>query len=233
MINRIFILLAFFTLYSCRNYESKKYITIENDAINDIIRQLINYDYLIKMNDFDTTNIKILLTSSLGTDIVSINEPSRMEWVWTHVNGVKLPDTVIKAKEKRYEEAFKKYRRQESLFAPLQNGKLKKRIFDYQFEYSNLQVELIPECPDKFEELKQSEYYDTFSRWLYSKCSELKENEYGFLYISRIIFNRCFDKGYLSYEFWCGEGCWWTGNIEIIKVNGKWEVSREFSGEIA
>ena len=230
MINKIFVLLVFSSLYSCRNYDSEKYITRENEAINDIIRQLIYYDEMVKMNNFDTTNTKILLTSSLGTEIYNMREP---DGFIIAINGVRLPEPEIEERRKKYEENYKEYKKIQNLFAPLTKGKIKKRILDYKFEYSNLQVELIPECPDKSEELKQSEYYDTFSSWLYSMCSELKENEYGFLYISRIIFNRCFDKGYLSFEFWCGQGCWWSGNIEIVKINGKWEISVEFAGGIA
>jgi len=206
MKNKLFILLALLSLYSCRNYESKEYITIENGAINDIIRQLINYDDMVKWNDFDTTNTKILLTSTLGTDIMNIDEPGDFD---RYFNINRIKDSEMEYYKKLYSEMVKNHKKEREAFAPLTKGKLKERIFDYQFEYSNLQIELIPDC------------------------SELKENEYGFLYISRIIFNRCFDKGYLSYEFWCGEDCYWSGNIEIIKVNGKWEMSEEFSGSIA
>ena len=206
MKNKLFILLALLSLYSCRNYESKEYITIENGAINDIIRQLINYDDMVKWNDFDTTNTKILLTSTLGTDIMNIDEPEDFD---RYFNINRIKDSEMEYYKKLYSKMIKNHKKEREAFAPLTKGKLKERIFDYQFEYSNLQIELIPEY------------------------SELKENEYGFLYISRIIFNRCFDKGYLSYAFWCGEGCYWSGNIEIIKVNGKWEMSEEFSGRIA
>ena len=206
MKNKLFILLALLSLYSCRNYESKEYITIENGAINDIIRQLINYDDMVKWNDFDTTNTKILLTSTLGTDIMNIDEPEDFD---RYFNVNRIKDSEMEYYKKLYSEMIKNHKKEREAFAPLTKGKLKERIFDYQLEYPNLQIELIPEY------------------------SELKENEYGFLYISRIIFNRCFDKGYLSYAFWCGEDCYWSGNIEIIKVNGKWEMSEEFSGRIA
>ena len=232
MINKIFILLIFSSLYSCRNYDSKKYITHENEAIKDVIHYLISYDEMVKMNNLDTTYTKILLTSSLGTDLIGeIHEPEGFDRYF-NVNLITDPEKE-KYYKKLYDELCKKRKKMKKAYAPIVKGLLKKRILDYQFEYSNLQVELIPECPDKSEELKQSGYYVSFSPWLYSKCSELKENEYGFLYISRIIFNRCFSKGYLAYEFWCGQGCGWTGGVEIVKINGKWEISEDFAMGIA
>ena len=209
MINRILILFVFSLLYSCRNYESEKYVTKENEAINDIIRQLIKYDVMVEINNLDTNQLKIFLISSLHTETFDIQEP---QGFIVGVNGVGLSESEIEENRKIYEEKYKQFKKEQKLFTPLKNGVLKERKIDYKFEYSNLQVEFI-ERPDKFEELKQ--------------------NEYGFLYISRIAFNRCFDKGYLTYSFFCGEGCYWSENIEIVKINGKWKISETFSGGIA
>ena len=210
MTNRLIVLfLVLSTVYGCRNYDSERYINCENEAINDILRQLIDYDEMVKMNDFDTTRLTLLLISRLDTITYDIYEP---DGYVISTNGVKLPDSEIKENKKDYEERLEKFKKEQRLFAPLKNGKFKQRILDYKFEYSNLQVELIPEFPN---------------------ILELKQNEYGFLYISRIIFNRSIDKGFLSYSFLCGEGCYWAGNIEIIKINGKWEISEFFSGGIA
>lgn len=209
MINKIFFLLVFLSFYSCRNYESEKYIINENKAINDIIPQLVNYDEMVKMNDLDTNHLVLFLISSLDTEIREIYEPRGFI---ISENGVKLPDAEINNGKRIYEEEYEKYEKEKRLFAPLQNGKLKKRILNYKFEYSNLQIELISNSPSDF---------------------KLNQNEFGYLYISRIIFNRNFNKGYLSFSFFCGEACAWDNNIEIVKVNGKWKISECFSGGMA
>ena len=210
MVKRIFILIVFSSLYSCRNYDSEKYINHENEAINDIIVQLIKYDVMVEMNNFDTNHLKIFLISSLDTAIYNIYEPEEFE---RYYNVSKCTASEIEEYKKEYEEMCKKHKKEQKAFMPIKKGVLKKRILEYNFSYPNLQVELIPECPEKFEKLKQ--------------------NEYGFLYISRIVFNRYFDKGYLAYSFFCGEGCYWSENIEIVKINGKWKISETFSGGIA
>ena len=56
------------------------------------------------------------------------------------------------------------------------------------------------------------------------------ENEFGYLFISRIIFNEDYTKGYLHYDFICGDGCAWDYNIEIVKIDDKWKISEYFSG---
>jgi hypothetical protein len=37
----------------------------------------------------------------------------------------------------------------------------------------------------------------------------------------------------MSYSFYCGLGCAWNNNIEIVKINGSWEIAQNFSGGIA
>ena len=207
MRNKILILFVFSLLCSCRNYESEKYIAKENEAINDIIPLLIKNDEIVKGNDFDTNNLKIFLISSLTAEIYNIYEPK-----------ARSEEEIVlwyETEEERtfYKERYKKFEKEQKLFAPLINGVLKERILDYKFEYSNLKVELISDTI----------YFFT----------ELKQNEYGRLAISRIIFNRSFDKGYLAYGFYCGEGCYWSNNIEIVKINGKWKISETFSGGIS
>ena len=210
MVYRIFILLVFSLLYSCRSYDSEKYISHENEAINDIIVQLIQYDKMVEMNYLDTNHLKIFLISSLDTAIYNIHVPREFE---RYYNVSKCTVSEIEEYKKIYEEMCKKHKKEQKAFMPIKKGVLKKRILEYKFSYPNLQVEIISEYPEKF--------------------GELKQNEYGFLYISRIIFNKQFDKGYLSYDFWCGQGCWWSENIEIVKINGKWKISEAFSGGIA
>jgi len=208
MKNRIVILLVFSSLYGCRNYESDKYIIVENEAINDIIHQLIDYETIVK-NHLDTNHLKLFLISPLyvkGFDTYEI--PCFSEYV----DRSGLTDSEVKEYKEDYGKIYKRLKEEQKDFAPLIKGKFKERTLDYKFEYPNLQVELISE------------------KYLFN---ELKQNEMGYLSISRIIFNRSFDKGYLSYGVYCGEGCFWENNIEIIKINGKWKISKYFSGGIA
>ena len=59
------------------------------------------------------------------------------------------------------------------------------------------------------------------------------KNEFGYLAMSRILFNTDFTKGYMYYSFICGVGCAWDSNIEITKVNGQWKITEYYSGGIA
>jgi hypothetical protein len=71
MKNKILIVLAFLSLCNCRNYESEKYITIENEAINDIILQLIDYERIKTSERLDTNyHFKLLLFLPLTTTIL-------------------------------------------------------------------------------------------------------------------------------------------------------------------
>ena len=87
---------------------------------------------------------------------------------------------------------------------------------NYSFKSEKLNIELI-----KKEKIETLENFDT------------KKNEIGYLFISRIVFNRNFTKGYLYFNFICGDGCGWGENIEIKKINGKWKRTESFSGGIA
>jgi hypothetical protein len=206
MKNKIFIVFVFLSLYSCRNYESEKYIAIENEAINDILLQLTNYE-CIKNNDyFDTNHLKLFVFSSLDTTwIYDFYVPDFTEY-YGGIDANKLTDSEIK----QFEELCEKFKEERKLFKPLKNGKLKKRTLDYTFEHSNIEIEFI----------------DSISCW------EIKQNELGYLGISRILFNKRFDKGYLSYDLFCEDGSH-GGNIEIVKINGKWKINRHFSGWVA
>ena len=50
---------------------------------------------------------------------------------------------------------------------------------------------------------------------------EMKRNKdiFGYLSISRIIFNRQMNRGYFYYSFFCGVACAWYSMIEIKKIN--------------
>lgn len=209
MINKISILIVLLTLCSCRNFDSDKYIDNENKAINDIIHQMINYQERVKMNKIDTNDLKLYIIRTLDIEICEIYEP---EGFIISESGNKLPEKEIKDGKRIYEEELEKFNKEQKQFSPLKDGTLKKRILDYKFEFVDLEVELISESPQEF---------------------NLNENEFGYLHISRIIFNKSFDKGYLSFSFYCGEGCFWTNNIEIIKADDKWKISKYLSGGIA
>jgi len=53
---------------------------------------------------------------------------------------------------------------------------------------------------------------------------------FGYLWISRFVFNRQLNKGYLNYTFFCGDACAWGATIEVKKVNNKWTKTRELIG---
>lgn len=60
-----------------------------------------------------------------------------------------------------------------------------------------------------------------------------EENAKGFLCISRIIFNKKYNLGYVDFGFYCGEACLWVSTIEIKKINNKWIKTRELRGVIS
>jgi len=203
--NKVFLAVIILSAFSCRNYDSHKYISIENQAINDIIPEMIEFEEMVKMNNLDTTNLKLFIISSLDANTAWTEKP----------NGyyIGLTEKENQENKKEFERELKEYDKEEKLFAPLTNGTINKRNLNYDFENLNLKIELISESD--------------------IQSFRLKKNEFRYLSISRIIFNRAFSKGYLSFRFICGEACAWNNNIEISKSNGKWKISQYFSGGIA
>lgn len=173
---------------SCTNYDSERYIQTENQAIQDIILELIDFEYMSKGHSTNSQKLNLYLNATLDTIIVPYNDPYHYE-----------------------DEDLNKYRKEQISFLPFKTKRIKKRELHHTFEYPNLDVKLVTDIDRK----------------------PLHIQEMGYLYISRVIFNNRYDKGYLSYAFFCGEACFWNNNIEIIKVNGVWKVSEEFSGGIA
>lgn len=171
---------------SCTDYDSEKYIQTENQALQDIMLELIDFDFMSKGRSTNFHKLNLYLNATLDTIIVPYSEP--------YVN-----------------EEFKKYREERISFIAFETGRIKKRKLHHIFEYPNLEVKLVTDIDRK----------------------PLDIQEMGYLYISRIVFNNSYDKGYLSYSYFCGEACFWNNNIKIIKVNGTWKVSEEFSGGIA
>jgi hypothetical protein len=170
---------------------------------------MIDYHDRITMNGIDTVKARLYLQSTMDTMICKIESP---DGYVISVDKVRLPEDEIEESKKIYENEYKKYRREFKLFAPLREGQLEGRKIDFNFEYTNLQVEFTSKNSDEL----------TFL-----------ENDLGYLYISRIIFNQSFKKGYLTFAYYCGEGCAWCYNIEIVKIDGKWKISERLSGWIA
>ncbi|NOU58492.1 hypothetical protein [Marinifilum caeruleilacunae] len=209
MLIRIFIFIVLLSLYSCRDFNSRKYINRENEAISDLIHEMIDYHDRITMNGIDTAKARLYLQTTMDTMICKIDPPGGYV---ISVDNVRLPTEEIEENKKKYENEYKKYRREFKLFAPLRDGQLKRRKIDFNFNYSNLQIEFTSKNNDEL----------TFQK-----------NDLGYLYVSRIIFKHSFSKGYLTFAYYCGEGCAWIYNIEIEKIDGKWKISKRLSGWIA
>ena len=198
---------------SCQNYESEKYFKMENEAIQDVILQMTKFEELKELNNYENGKLKLYILSKLDTFTSREIKPIGYD---IGLNGINFSEERIEENKKDFEENLKKYEKEEDLFADLRKGKIKPRDLNYIFKNNKLKIELIES--EKFEKLENF---------------ETKENEIGYLLISRIIFNRNFTKGYLHFVFICGVGCAWDSNIEIKKVNGKWKITEYFSGGVA
>jgi len=213
-VNRLTIItLIIFSFLSCQSYESEKYIKMENKAINDIILEVTQFEKMNKLNNFGDKKLKLYILSELDTTTASTIKPTGYD---VATNGIYYSKERIEKNKNRFEEDLRKYKLEESLFNDLKKGKIKTRSLNYSFKNQKLKVELIERI--KIKELNNF---------------ETKENEFGYLFISRIVFNRNFTKGYLYFQFICGIGCAWDNNIEIKKINGKWKITEYFSGGIA
>jgi hypothetical protein len=209
----LIIFLVAFSIFSCQNSESEKYIKIENEAINDIILEMTNFEEMKRLNKWNNEKLELYIVSELDTSSAWLHEPKGYTIL---INDIDLSKEEIESNKKEYENELAKYEKEKELFIDLKNGKIKTRNLNYKFLNEKLNIHLI--------ETKKIEKLESFST---------KENEFGYLFISRIIFNRNFTKGYLHFDFFCGNGCAWDNNIEIKKVNGKWKITEYFSGGIA
>ena len=209
----IIIAILIFSFISCQNYNSDKYIKIENEAISDLILEMTHFVEMKKGNNRENNRTKLFILSTLDTVTASTYEPKGYTIA---VNDIDFTKKEIEQAKKEFEENLEKYEKEEKLFANFKNGVIKPRKLTSTFNNEKLNIELI-----KNEEVERLENF------------EVKKNEFGYLFISRIVFNRNFTKGYLHYEFICGIGCAWDDNIEIEKVNGKWKITKYYSGGIA
>ena len=211
--NRFIIILVIFCFSNCQNYESEKYIKIENEAIKDIILEITKFKEMNELNNWKNKKNKLYLISKLDTITAWISKPTGY---YIGADGTYYSEEKIEKNKKEFELNLEKYEKEERLFSNFKNGKIKSRNLKSSFENLKLKIELI-----KTEKIQKLKSFET------------NENEFGYLSISRIDFNRDFTKGYLHFNFICGIGCAWNSNIEIKKVNGKWKITEYFSGGVA
>jgi hypothetical protein len=85
------------SLYSCRNYESEKYIRNENNAIQDLIPQMIKIDAILQLYNSDFDSLTLLLNSTLDTVVAEIYEPDGFV---VAINGIDLKEEDIRKRRK-------------------------------------------------------------------------------------------------------------------------------------
>jgi len=196
-----------FSFLSCQNYDSDKYIKTENKAINDIILEITQFEEMKNLNEWKNKKLKLYIVSKLDTNTNEIIKPTGYD---ISSNGVEYTKERIEKNKKTFEENLADYKHESFLFSDLKKGKIKARTLNYNFTNEQLKIELI----------EKNDFDKDHS----------KENDFGYLNISRVIFNKWFTKGYLSFSFICLDGCGWGENIEIKKINGKWKLTKSFSG---
>jgi hypothetical protein len=203
-------LLIALSLYNCQNYESEKYIENENIAINDLILEMIKFDEMVKLNNWESKKLKLFIFSKLDTITAYSIKPTGYD---IGVNGVNYSQERIEENRKRFEKELDEFEKEEHLFAVLKKGKIKKRHLNYSFSNEKIDFEYI-----RLEDVKDF---------------NPKKNEYGYLGISRIVFNSSYTVGYLHYSFFCGDLCGWDDNIKIEKINGKWKITERYTGGVS
>lgn len=199
-----YIIIASLTIIlGCRNYDSDFYVKKENEALQQLIPQLIDLNEMLQMNDFGEGKPTLYLLAELHTEIELGS--ALEEKVLETENG--LPKTIELIESEKYK-VKKKH------FKPFINGSIKNRKLTTEFKYPNLHIKLISK--DELE----STHTDI--------AEAMKRNKeiFGYLSMTRIVMNKDFDTGYMSYAFFCGKGCVWGSNIEVKIKNGQWQVIR-------
>lgn len=192
---------------SCQKNNSSKYIKIENEAISDIILEMTKYDEMKeKFNPNEKKHI-LYIESVLDTTTAYTFKP---EINFSEFESEEFTKEEIEQIKLTFIQDSLKYEREKKLFSDLKNDKIKKRPLTYTFKSDKLII--------KYFDGEEIEDFDT------------NENEFGYLFVSRILFNEDYTKGYLHYDFICGDGCAWDYNIEIVKIDDKWKISEYFSG---
>ena len=191
----------FLSVISCRKYESREYFENENNAIIDIIPELIDLNYMIKSRD--KKELKLIVNRELDIKNISFIE-EKFDYYSTLKEKDSLKDII---------------KREKNGFKPFTDKKLLKRDLRIQIKYDDLEIVI-----KSFENKK---LFETFQK------KSKNENILGCLIISRIIFDKKYESGYMTFGFYCGDGCFWSNNIQIKKINEKWIISERFAGGIA
>lgn len=199
-----------FLLFGCRDYESEKYISEEEVAIEELFAKFIQLDEMLSMNDYGDSIPTLYIISQLDNTVQvyqdSIETIIREDSTGTYITRELSAKTV----------------EENELFAPLTSGDFNKRVLTNSIQHELLDIRMLQET-----EFQNEHLGNIVDRM------EKNKRVFGYLFLTRIIFNRDFTVGYLGYAFFCGAGCAWDNNIEIRKEKGKWIISRYFSGGIA
>ncbi len=175
---------------SCINPNNERYKLHENNAINDVIPEMIDYYNMSNLNNWHEKDMLLKIGDTLSNRTAMISKP-------IDYDEIKIEEYELELK----------------LFDKLTNKKILPRKLNFDFQNENFEIVLVD--PTSQENYKTS------------------GNEIGYLFVSRVLFNRNFTKGYTSYIYFCGEACVWDNNIELVKKNNKWKISRYFSGGIS
>lgn len=204
-----FIFLSFL-FFGCRDYQSEKYISEEEIVIEELFTQLIQLDEMLSMNDYGDSIPTLYIISQLDNTVQiyqdSIETFLKEDSTHIYITRELSPKTI----------------EENELFEPLTSSDFDKRVLANSIQHERLNIQLLPTTEFQNEHLGNL-----------SDRMEQDRRIFGYLHLTRIIFNREYTVGYLGYAFFCGAGCYWDENIEIRKEDGKWVISRHFSGTIA
>jgi len=120
-VNRFtFIVLILFSFLSCQNYDSDEYIKIENEAINDIILEMTDFEEMKKLNNWKNQKLNLYIISKLDTTTAGTPRPNGYD---TGANGINYSKEKIEKNKKEFEINSERYRKEEHLFCCLKKRK--------------------------------------------------------------------------------------------------------------
>lgn len=199
-----------FLLIGCRDYESEQYGLEEDLAIEQLVSEFTDAEYMLSANEYTSERPKLFIVSKLDNSVKIVED---FVETFSEADGVRVY-IERELSEQTIEER--------KVFKALTKGVLEVRLLTADIRHDSLTIEVISEEVFKY---KTKEGLGVES--------EKDADFFGYLLLSRIIFNRDFTVGYMHYAFYCGVGCFWWNNIEIIKRQGKWSISKRYSGGIA
>ena len=210
MIRILVIVVIITSLCGCRNYDSPQYIANENRAIDDIILEMTKFLEMKRLNEWPDEKLTLYVQFTLDTVSAHTERP---EGFVIAMNGIDLSEAEIAENKRVYYERLARHEKEQEIFK--------------KFKDESIQPRTLTEVPINDEINVQLFNADTL------RSFSVQKHDFGYLAMSRILFNRDFTKGYLYYSFFCGVGCAWDSNIEITKVNGRWKITEYYSGGIA